>query len=70
MNILGNIVLLTGGSAGIGRATAEYLMRQGYTVYAASRRGSENIEDPFSGGRIPPREDRRGNMPREWNCPW
>ena len=52
MNILGNIVLLTGGSAGIGRATAEYLMKQGYTVYAASRRGSENIEDPFSGGRI------------------
>ena len=52
MNILGNIVLLTGGSAGIGLATAEYLMKQGYTVYAASRRGSENIEDPFSGGRI------------------
>ena len=52
MNILGNIILLTGGSAGIGRATAEHLMRQGYTVYAASRRGSENIEDPFSGGRI------------------
>ena len=52
MNMLGNIVLLTGGSAGIGRTTAEYLMRQGYTVYAASRRGSENIEDPFSGGRI------------------
>ena len=52
MNILGNIILLTGGSAGIGRATAEYLMRQGYTVYAASRRGSENVEDPFSGGRI------------------
>ena len=52
MNILGNIVLLTGGSAGIGHATAEYLMRQGYTVYAASRRGSENVEDPFSGGRI------------------
>ena len=48
----GNIVLLTGGSAGIGSATAQYLMRQGYTVYAASRRGSENIEDPFSGGRI------------------
>ena len=52
MNVLGNIILLTGGSAGIGRATAEHLMRQGYTVYAASRRGSENIEDPFSGGRI------------------
>ena len=48
----GNIVLLTGGSAGIGSATTQYLMRQGYTVYAASRRGSENIEDPFSGGRI------------------
>ena len=52
MKKTGNIVLLTGGSAGIGSATAQYLMKQGYTVYAASRRGSENIEDPFSEGRI------------------
>lgn len=52
MKKTGNIVLLTGGSAGIGSATAQYLMKQGYTVYAASRRGSENIEDNTSGGKI------------------
>lgn len=52
MKKTGNIVLLTGGSAGIGSATAQYLMKQGYTVYAASRRGSENIEDNTTGGKI------------------
>ena len=52
MKKTGNIVLLTGGSAGIGSATAQYLMKQGYTVYAASRRGSENIDDNTSGGKI------------------
>lgn len=52
MKKTGDIVLLTGGSAGIGSATAQYLMKQGYTVYAASRRGSENIEDNTTGGKI------------------
>ena len=52
MKKTGNIVLLTGGSAGIGSATAQYLMKQGYTVYAASRRGSENIDDNTTGGKI------------------
>lgn len=52
MKKTGNIVLLTGGSAGIGSATAQYLMKQGYTVYAASRRGSENIDENTSGGKI------------------
>lgn len=52
MKKTGNIVLLTGGSAGIGSATAKYLMKQGYTVYAASRRGSENINDNTTGGKI------------------
>lgn len=52
MKKTGNIVLLTGGSAGIGSASAQYLMKQGYTVYAASRRGSENIDDNTSGGKI------------------
>lgn len=51
MNKLGNIVLLTGGSAGIGKTTAQFLMKQGYIVYAASRRGSSNEEDS-SGGKI------------------
>lgn len=36
------IVLLTGGSAGIGKATAELLMEKGHTVYAVSRRGGED----------------------------
>ena len=52
MKKTGDIVLLTGGSAGIGSATAQYLMKQGYTVYAASRRGSENIDDNTTGGKI------------------
>jgi len=31
------IVLITGSSSGMGRATASYLVEQGYTVYAGSR---------------------------------
>ena len=45
MNILGNIVLLTGGSAGIGRATAEYLMKQGYTVYAGPEKALKGTSE-------------------------
>ena len=40
-----NIVFLTGGSAGLGKATAELLMQNGYTVYSASRRLAERQED-------------------------
>lgn len=36
------IILLTGGSAGIGKAAAELLMERGNTVYALSRRGGED----------------------------
>ncbi|MCY4624773.1 MAG: oxidoreductase [Chloroflexi bacterium] len=34
----GRTVLVTGASAGIGKSTAERLLREGYTVYAAARR--------------------------------
>ncbi|MBR1705470.1 MAG: SDR family oxidoreductase [Bacteroidales bacterium] len=41
------IVLLTGGSSGIGAATARVLAEAGMTVYAASRRGT--VETPAPG---------------------
>lgn len=40
MQTPGGIVFLTGGSSGIGRATAEALRDMGYTVYEGSRRES------------------------------
>jgi short-subunit dehydrogenase len=45
-------ILLTGGSAGIGKATAWCLMKNGYTVYALSRSGCECQEDTKSGGKL------------------
>ena len=36
---MGKIVLITGGSSGIGRAAAEYLAAKGCRVYEVSRRG-------------------------------
>lgn len=38
----GNIALVTGASSGIGKSIAEAMARSGYTVYGASRRGSDN----------------------------
>lgn len=35
---MAEIVLITGASAGIGRATAQLLLKEGYTVYAGARR--------------------------------
>jgi short-subunit dehydrogenase len=34
------IVLVTGASSGIGKATAEFFAKEGYTVYGTSRRGA------------------------------
>ena len=42
---MNKIVILTGGSSGIGRATAQLLRAQGCTVYEFSRRPSQ--EDPW-----------------------
>ncbi|MBO7367373.1 MAG: SDR family oxidoreductase [Paludibacteraceae bacterium] len=47
-----SVIVLTGGSAGIGKATAELLMKRGHTVYSLSRRGGDNMSDFASGGEI------------------
>lgn len=48
------VVFLTGGSAGLGKATAELLMKNGYKIYSASRRMAESMEDSDSQGKIIP----------------
>lgn len=39
------VVLITGASAGIGKATAQYLMNKGFYVYGTSRKAVGNIDD-------------------------
>lgn len=48
------IILLTGASKGIGKATAELLMQRGAKVYGASRSGGEQQKDELSKGEIIP----------------
>ena len=50
----GKNVFLTGGSSGIGLATAELLAKNGYTVYSASRTPSTDIRTFPGGGSIQP----------------
>ncbi len=48
------IILLTGSSAGIGKAAAELLVEAGVIVYGASRSGGEAYENKTSGGKLIP----------------
>ena len=41
------IILVTGGSSGIGKAIGEYLADKGYTVYGTSRDISKHPESKF-----------------------
>src|SRR5690606_26724277 len=34
---MSKVVLITGGSSGLGKSTGEYLVKKGYTVYGTSR---------------------------------
>jgi NAD(P)-dependent dehydrogenase (short-subunit alcohol dehydrogenase family) len=48
MNTRNRIALVTGASSGIGQATAERLVKAGYTVYGTSRRGGASGGRPFT----------------------
>lgn len=37
------VAVITGGSRGIGRATVDMLIKEGYTVYEMSRKGDDNV---------------------------
>ena len=52
--IYGKNIFLTGGSSGIGLATAELFAENGYTVFAASRNPPAEIRRFDSGGEIRP----------------
>ena len=52
--LYGKNVFLTGGSSGIGRATAELFAANGYAVYAASRTPQEDVRVFPGGGEIRP----------------
>lgn len=44
---MSKVILLTGGSKGIGRVTAKYLHEQGYTVYGTSRQPTDEFDYPL-----------------------
>ncbi|MBQ1752410.1 MAG: SDR family NAD(P)-dependent oxidoreductase, partial [Paludibacteraceae bacterium] len=47
-----SVIVLTGGSAGIGKAAATLLMQKGHMVYSLSRRGGSDEADSASGGKV------------------
>ena len=44
---MNKVVLITGGSSGIGKAIGEYLLQKKFTVYGTSRNPSKNENHPF-----------------------
>lgn len=48
--IYGDVVLVTGASSGIGKATAEYLSKQGFKVYGTSRKASFDNQEVYCSG--------------------
>lgn len=44
---MSNVILITGGSSGIGKAVGEYLVQKGFIVYGTSRNPSKIINHPF-----------------------
>ncbi|OGS06808.1 MAG: short-chain dehydrogenase/reductase [Elusimicrobia bacterium RIFOXYA12_FULL_51_18] len=51
---MNNVVLITGASSGIGKATAKILIANGYKVYAGARRVEKLKELEYLGARITP----------------
>jgi len=50
--MIGKIVLITGASSGMGKATAKILIEKGYTVYCAARRTEMMADLEAVGGRV------------------
>ncbi len=44
---MSKVVLITGGSSGIGKSVGEYLTQKGFVVYGTSRNSSKIKNHPF-----------------------
>ncbi len=45
---MSKVVLITGGSSGIGKSVGEYLIQKGYKVYGTSRNPNKIVNHPFN----------------------